>query len=352
MKDKLIAILFFCFLLFFSLTTFWGSDRELSFFERRNLKTREDLKEDIFENLEDYMKDQQLFRDSLIKLNSTFDRYLLNRSDSNDVYVMNGNIIEKNYPLDQTSVDNFIAKINLINNTYLQNSNVYYSIIPDKSYFLDENNFLKVDFTNVFSKLKENIELDYIDITNLLSLDDYYKTDIHIKQESYLKILKKMDEFLHFGYYDLSYDKKVYENFKGASFSKGPAFIKADKMTTLISEIQKDIVVKHLEFGVKDVYELDKLDGVDAYNVYLGGPSSLIEIFNEKAFNDRELIIFRDSFASSMAPLLIPYYKKITLIDLRYIKMDLVHDYVDFANKDVLFMYSTLIVNNSHILKV
>ena len=42
-------------------------------------------------------------------------------------------------------------------------------------------------------------------------------------------------------------------------------------------------------------------------------------IYNENSFNDKELIIFRDSFASSLTPLLIKYYSKITLIDNRYI---------------------------------
>ena len=64
------------------------------------------------------------------------------------------------------------------------------------------------------------------------------------------------------------------------------------------------------------------------------------------------MIIFRDSFASSLAPLLIPYYQKITLIDLRYININYIAPQIDFQNKDVLFLYSTLIVNNSFILKI
>jgi len=41
-----------------------------------------------------------------------------------------------------------------------------------------------------------------------------------------------------------------------------------------------------------------------------------------------------------------------TLIDLRYINMNLVNNYITFNNQDVLFLYSTLIVNNSFILKI
>ena len=67
---------------------------------------------------------------------------------------------------------------------------------------------------------------------------------------------------------------------------------------------------------------------------------------------EKELIIFRDSYGSSLAPLLIPYYSKITLIDLRYINYDIVANLTDFEHKDVLFIYSAQVINNSNLLKV
>ena len=70
-------------------------------------------------------------------------------------------------------------------------------------------------------------------------------------------------------------------------------------------------------------------------------------IKNPNAENDRKLVIFRDSFASSFAPLLSENYSEIVLIDLRYIMSDMVREYVDFENADVLFMYSTRLINNS-----
>ncbi|MBO5414261.1 MAG: hypothetical protein J6A17_01405, partial [Bacilli bacterium] len=66
---------------------------------------------------------------------------------------------------------------------------------------------------------------------------------------------------------------------------------------------------------------------------------------------DKELVVFRDSFGSSLTPLLINYYKKITLIDNRYIHSKYYLNKVDFKNQDILFMYSTLLVNNSGSLK-
>ena len=68
--------------------------------------------------------------------------------------------------------------------------------------------------------------------------------------------------------------------------------------------------------------------------------------------NKKELVIFRDSFASSLAPLLLDGYKKITLIDLRYLDSDLLNEYISFSNQDILFLYNTTIINNSNVLKI
>ena len=85
--------------------------------------------------------------------------------------------------------------------------------------------------------------------------------------------------------------------------------------------------------------------------MFLSGSLSLITIENPNATTDKELVIFRDSFGSSIAPLLVEGYAKVTLVDIRYIASDLVGRFVDFENQDVLFLYSTLVLNNSVTLK-
>ena len=85
--------------------------------------------------------------------------------------------------------------------------------------------------------------------------------------------------------------------------------------------------------------------------MYLGGSTPLVKIYNNDTDNDRELIIFRDSFGSSLAPLLVSSYKSITLVDTRYISPKILDNYIVFDNKDVLFIYNTSIINNSYSLK-
>ena len=61
--------------------------------------------------------------------------------------------------------------------------------------------------------------------------------------------------------------------------------------------------------------------------------------------------MFRDSFASSLAPLLAEGYAKITLADIRYLPAAQMGRLLDFSGSDVLFLYSTSVLNNSDTLK-
>lgn len=352
MKEKIISFSFVGILFLFLILGFVFKDREVSSYERRKLMTKETLHKDFLGNLDTYLTDQFPFRDELISIHTTFERYGLGNKDSNDVYIKNGYVIEKNYPLNEKSVQDFIKKINYIQEKYLKNSNVFYTIIPDKAYFLSSKKYLMIDYSKLFNTLSKNMKMDYIDITSLLSLEDYYKTDIHIKQTSYPKIIQEFSKYLSIPYQDYEYQENHYSNFYGASYSKVPSFTKPDKLTYLSNERLDNISAKHLEFGEKPIYDKEQLESVDSYNLFLSGPSAFIEIENKESTSDKELIVFRDSFGSSFTPLLIPYYKKITLIDLRYMDFSIVDQYVTFENKDVLFAYSTLIVNNSSILRV
>ena len=99
------------------------------------------------------------------------------------------------------------------------------------------------------------------------------------------------------------------------------------------------------------IYDMDKLTGRDMYEVFLSGSQRLVEIKNPKAKTDRELIIFRDSFGSSITPLLLQDYAKVTVVDLRYLPSQMVGQFVDFHGQDVLFLHSTLILNSGYAIK-
>ena len=101
--------------------------------------------------------------------------------------------------------------------------------------------------------------------------------------------------------------------------------------------------------GLTGVYLAKCFSGMDGYDVFLSGVQSVITIEVNNAPSDRELIIFRDSFGSSIAPYFLGAYSKITLIDLRS-SVDW-WNYVTLSNQDVLFLYSTKILNNGSALQ-
>ena len=50
------------------------------------------------------------------------------------------------YPLSEKNVQKSVNKIDEVYEKYLQNMNVYYAIIPDKNYYLENDDHLKIDY--------------------------------------------------------------------------------------------------------------------------------------------------------------------------------------------------------------
>ena len=95
------------------------------------------------------------------------------------------------------------------------------------------------------------------------------------------------------------------------------------------------------------VYNMEKLSGNDLYELYLSGNQPLLQIENPNAATDKELIIFRDSFGSSLAPLLVKDYAKVTLVDLRLVDYKSLNEFLTFKGQDVLFLYNTQVLNSN-----
>ena len=100
------------------------------------------------------------------------------------------------------------------------------------------------------------------------------------------------------------------------------------------------------------LYNEEAFLSIDPYNLFVGGTASLIQITNPDAKPQKTLYLFRDSFGSSISPLLLCGYSEIILIDLRYIDSRALDFYLTFEKgQDVLFLYSTHILNESAMLR-
>ena len=128
--------------------------------------------------------------------------------------------------------------------------------------------------------------------------------------------------------------------------------MKSETMHVLTNGLLDGCTVYNHETGATtQVYDMEKLTSRDLYDIYLSGAAALLTIENPAAEMDRELIVFRDSFGSSLVPLLIKDYKTVTVVDIRYLATDYVGNFVDFHGQDVLMIYSTLVLNSSDTLK-
>ena len=194
----------------------------------------------------------------------------------------------------------------------------------------------------------------YVNLFNSLALDDYYRTDTHWRQEKLLPAATALCQAL--GIPALSqndYQTVTAERpFFGVYYGQAALPMEGEDISWLENEMIQNCVVTNFETGTTGkVYDLQKLQGMDFYEVFLSGPVSLLTIENPAVNNGKELILFRDSFGSAIAPLLVQGYEKITLVDIRYLSSNLLDRFIDFQGQDVLFLYSTSLLNSSSTLK-
>lgn len=346
-------------ILFFGLTLWvWLKPADdFSATERRVLNQFPELSlETIFNGkfmteFEEYTLDQFPLRDGFRGVKALTHFYVFGQTDNNDVYMVDGYVSKLDYPLSQNAMDKAVRKFTSIYNTYIKgtDANVYTAWIPDKNYFLaEENGYLAYDYEKMYRYLNENLDFaTNIEIRDLLSIEDYYRTDTHWKQETILDVAQhlgsSMGVDLQAEYKSVSLDTPFY----GVYYGRLALPVEPDQITYLDHEMFTDCtIINHETRKEIPMYDMELATGRDPYEMYLSGSISVITIENPSATTDKELVIFRDSFGSSLAPLLVEGYSKITLIDARYINELMIGKFVEFTNQDVLFLYSTGVLNN------
>lgn len=333
-------------------------DAKYSAAERRELKQLPKLSVEevvsgrFMSNFEEYSLDQFPFRDMF----RSFKALTSLKADNNDVYVVNNVINSMDYPLNEGNLAYASDRFRNIYDTYLMDSdcNIYLSVIPDKNYFYAENNgYMALDYEKLVAAMQEqNDYMTYLDIFGELSGEDYYDTDTHWRQECLSGVANQLlagmgnEVVTEYERVDAS------EEFYGVYYGQAALPLPPDSISYLTNPMIEGYRVFDFQNNREiPVYDESKLSGKDPYEMFVGGPISLVTIENPGCDNGKHLIVFRDSFGSSLAPLLAQGYSQTTLIDIRYILPAMLGNYVDFSEADVLFVYSTMVLNNSETLK-
>ena len=308
------------------------------------------------EDFEKYTLDQFPFRDQMRGVKAYVQQNLFRQKDNNGIYVVDGNVSKLEYPLNENSVISAAKKFNALYEKYMAGTDVkvYTGIVPDKNYFLaKENGYLSVDYERMIELYTKNISnMEYINLFSYLEIGDYYRTDSHWSQEKLIDVALVIAEAMGAAErLSGQYEMKELAPFYGVYYGQSAMQLKPDTIKYLTNEIIENCTTYNAETGETTfVYDTEKFSNLDPYDVFLSGATPLITITNPAGEKGKELVIFRDSFGSSLAPLLIEGYETITLVDIRYMHSNLLPNYIKFTDQDVLFLYSTMVLNSSNML--
>lgn len=358
-KNAAVVLVFCAFLFLILLAHIFLPDKTLSVSERRKLQqlprldSAELISGGYMRSLENYVSDQFPMRDGFRTIKAAMCFYVFGQKDNNGICIVGDTVLKLEDRLDEKQISLAAEKINKLTEQYLSNCRVYYSVIPDKNYFFaGQNGYPHMDYDRLFSLFEEKVSsAAYIDIMGSLDISDYYRTDSHWRQERLGETVDILLSGMGTQRVETEYERQSLYPFYGVYYGQAALPIEPDDLVWLTSNLSENAIVSGIDASCgESVYNIERFSGVDGYDLFLSGAQSIVTVQREDT-DGKELILFRDSFGSSIAPLLLEGYSKITLVDLRYVNSNALDSYVDFDNQDVLFLYSTTLLNSAGILK-
>lgn len=139
----------------------------------------------------------------------------------------------------------------------------------------------------------------------------------------------------------------VTDSFRGTYYSKVNLWSAARDSITIYTNPADRLTVNYTD--TKEVtdtlYALEYAEQKDKYSLFLDNLHSLVEITNETAETDRELLLIKDSYANSMLPFLVRHYRKIYVVDTRYFRngpSSLLKEHPEITDTLILYNMSTI----------
>ena len=360
-KQYAVIAVFFLFLCGFAIAHFILPDKDFSPSERKPLEQAPELtvdsilSGDYFLDAENYLLDQFPLRAQFLDAKRILDKNIFLMNSSSGYASVGEHLTQLSPTLNEDQAEHAVKLFNKILAQYPDFNKAYYTVVPDKNYFLTQiNNQPSLDYDRLF-QIADGIQAEKIEIKHLLTLEDFYRTDSHWRQERILPVAEAL--CLAMGVQPAdgdSYRTTTLQGFKGIYYTLTENPPEPEELIYLRNDAIDNAIVERLGNNMKTeemtVYNEENFNKefTDSYDVFLDGPESMITIENPNATSDKHLIMIRDSFGSSLAPLLIDSYAKITILDLRYLKSNYFSAVgVDFTDADVLFLCSTTMINNA-----
>lgn len=365
-KNIAVIAVFFLMLCIPPLCSLFLPDAEISRSERRQLAQFESFSEkkdgragyglrEYFDFLEDYLLDQYPTRDVFRRVSALWKTGALRQKDNAGYYRLENGLYKLDGSLNKNAVRDAVERINEVYTRYFSGieARAYYAVIPDKSYYTAESSgYPRLNWDGLFEIVEDNIDgnIKKIDLTGVLGPDDYYVTDPHWSQPEILPCADTLSGAMgRSPASDRDFRRHELYPFYGAYYGHSALGGEPDSLCYLTDSVTDAAEVFNFETGENTgLYDEANFDNTDPYDVFLQGAAALLRIDNPSQENGRQLVLFRDSFGSSIAPLLMGDYSQVIVADIRYVSPSILGKLVDFdAGCDVLFLYSSSVLNST-----
>ena len=248
-KNILISIGFVVILILVFIINILSKDKIISTSERRKLvqfpeiTTKKVFDGTVSKDFEEYAMDQFVGRDLLRSIKSLFNFEIYRQKDNNKLFIENDSIYKIEYPLKEELIEKTAKRIEQIKEKYLKNMNVYYAIVPDKNYFLEDDN-LKMDYEKLQNIMKTNLNnMVYINLFSELN-----RTDIHWKQENIRKAVRKIEKEMNLkDTSKIKYEEKELGEFYGVYYGQIGVRVKPDTMRYLTNDTIENCTTYNFE---------------------------------------------------------------------------------------------------------
>lgn len=306
----------------------------------------------FMDKVNDYLNDQFVGRPYWVSAQSLLE-YGMGKREINGVYLGKNALFTRQVPPDGRFSGQNIAGVN----AFARSSGIpaYVMLVPsaavvepdklpDRAQAWDEAAFIQ----EVYGQLDPGITT--IDAYGLLRAQEggdplYYRTDHHWTTYGASLAAEALRVSMGVGPLDAAAltRETVSQDFLGTLHSKtGFPLVAADSM----ERYQQGAATAYEIFDGKtttrydSIYFPEFLEKKDKYSYFLGQVQPAVTIFTEATDKGR-LLVFKDSYAHSLAPMLLDSFSEIKLVDLRYFNAAGLQEQLGEEQYDqVLFLYS------------
>ncbi len=303
------------------------------------------------QDYETYVTDQFVSRDKWIRIKTYTDIFLQKREIGGVYLGADGYLLEQHLPEKYTTGQE-TKKIDLLEKL-VQRWDATVMLVPTADNILTDKLPAYApyyDETRLLGLVEERVGSEHwVDVYSILKEhageEIYYRTDHHWTSlgayYGYLAWAEAQGETAEV--YKIEDLETVTEDFLGTLHSKVNLDMKGDAIQYFPSTLSRPMTITYDFKRTTDTcYEKSHLDTKNKYAFFMDDNHAFVEIDTDY-HNGKVLFVIKDSYANCFVPLLLPYYEKIYVLDLRYFNGRLfgfMEQYEPEGGMDVLVLYN------------